>query len=265
MTLHQNTVRLNYGLYLLRKKKKREGEEEEGSEITTSCATFFYNSFYDRLFDIHSLSKDVYVEGGIRGRGRCLIGSIAAALNLLNDKERFELALGDVAESHNARGVKPGEYAIFGEVLFWTLRKTLGVEAYNARVHSIWLKIFSRVLAVIMPIASAYEINLDGRFQAERSERINNSLRRRISEVIGREEEGVKLEEAAAALLITRLTSSCSSSTTPAAKLLQPPVDTEIESSFPVPVQQVRECASPLTLLFTTAEEPAAADSKVSY
>ena len=44
-------------------------------------------------------------------------------------------------------------------MLFWALKKTLGPEIYTPAVHGAWIKIYSKMLTVIVPVAVAYEIN----------------------------------------------------------------------------------------------------------
>ncbi len=48
---------------------------------------------------------------------------------------------------------------IFGEVLFYTLRKTLGTETYSAEIHYAWVKVMSRILRVMIPIVVRYEMS----------------------------------------------------------------------------------------------------------
>ena len=48
---------------------------------------------------------------------------------------------------------------IVGEALFWSLRETLGKEFYNLHLHQIWVKIYSRMLRTIVPIAMKAEIS----------------------------------------------------------------------------------------------------------
>jgi hypothetical protein len=45
--------------------------------------------------------------------------------------------------------------------LFWTLRETLGPTIYTPKLHDIWVKIFSRMLKTIVPIAVAIELRGD--------------------------------------------------------------------------------------------------------
>lgn len=46
---------------------------------------------------------------------------------------------------------------IFGECLFWALKLVLGPE-YDAVTHMGWVKIFSRVLRAMVPVAIEYEL-----------------------------------------------------------------------------------------------------------
>lgn len=47
---------------------------------------------------------------------------------------------------------------IFGEALFYVLRLTLG-DDYDAHAHNGWVKIYSRILRIIIPIVVDYELN----------------------------------------------------------------------------------------------------------
>lgn len=62
---------------------------------------------------------------------------------------------------------------IFGEVLFFVLRLTLG-DDYDTTAHHGWIKIFSRVLRVVVPIAVEYEIANKPAITALTAKRISN-------------------------------------------------------------------------------------------
>lgn len=55
---------------------------------------------------------------------------------------------------------------VVGEVLFYTLRRCLGPE-YDSRTHRAWVKLFSRMLSVIVPCAVQFEMR-SGTSQATR-------------------------------------------------------------------------------------------------
>ncbi len=48
---------------------------------------------------------------------------------------------------------------IFGEVLFWTLRVVLGPDDYDLITHTAWIKFYSRILDVVVPIVLTHEIS----------------------------------------------------------------------------------------------------------
>ena len=55
---------------------------------------------------------------------------------------------------------------LVGEVLFWSIKLCVG-EMYNPEVHLAWVKIYSRMLRTMVPVAVAYELK-DGSAQQKR-------------------------------------------------------------------------------------------------
>ncbi len=51
--------------------------------------------------------------------------------------------------------------------MFWTLRAILGPQEYSNELNGAWVKIYSRMLRVMVPIAIAYELK-DGSAQEKR-------------------------------------------------------------------------------------------------
>jgi len=51
--------------------------------------------------------------------------------------------------------------------LFWSLHRCLGDDIYTETVHNAWIKIFSQMLTIMVPIALQYEMK-DGSKQYER-------------------------------------------------------------------------------------------------
>ena len=66
--------------------------------------------------------------------------------------------------------------AIFGEVLFWSLKKCLGSDVYDTVAHFGWIKIFSKMLTVIVPVVVAFEMS--------NKEIINNGQMKRMKVII---------------------------------------------------------------------------------
>lgn len=122
-----------------------------------SCVTFFYDSFYTRLFDIHPTCRHMF-KSGMRAQGKFLVKMISLALSELDDPEQFDKNLVKLAEIHYERGVKSVEYGVVGEVLFFVLRQCLGPNVYLQSIHSVWVKVYSRMLRTIVPIAVALEL-----------------------------------------------------------------------------------------------------------
>ncbi len=54
-----------------------------------------------------------------------------------------------------------------GDVLFWVMQRVLGRDAYNLQLHLAWVKIYSRMLRTIVPVAVAMELK-DGSAQVSR-------------------------------------------------------------------------------------------------
>lgn len=58
---------------------------------------------------------------------------------------------------HSERGIKAIEYGVVGDVLFWCIKVCVGDTIFTDDVLSAWVKIFSRMLRTIVPIAVQFE------------------------------------------------------------------------------------------------------------
>lgn len=76
-----------------------------------SCVTFFYDTFYTRLFEIHPMCKQLF-KNGMRSQGTFLVKLITLALSELEDPIKFNNILKKLAETHYERGVKAFECKI---------------------------------------------------------------------------------------------------------------------------------------------------------
>jgi len=133
----------------------------------SSCVTYFYDSFYMRLFDIHPMSKNLF-KNGMRSQGKFLVKMITLALSEINDSKKFDKTLVKLAEVHNERGVKAVEYGVVGEVLFYVMKKIIGPSNYGSKIHMAWVKVYSRMLRIIVPTAVALELETGSSFQLKR-------------------------------------------------------------------------------------------------
>ena len=115
----------------------------------------------------HISSVRPLFKNGLVTQGRFLVKMITLILSELNDDSRFSDSLYKLVVVHNKKGVKASEYGLVGEILFYTLRQCLG-PAYTVQVSRVWIKVFSRMLRVIVPKAIALELATEGDNQDRR-------------------------------------------------------------------------------------------------
>lgn len=87
------------------------------------------------------------------------------ALAIIDDRAEFERSMQQLAANHYEKGIKAVEYGIMGETLFWALKKALGPSVYDTAAHSIWVRIYSEMLTIIVPKVVEFELKngeLDG-------------------------------------------------------------------------------------------------------
>lgn len=130
----------------------------------TSCVMFFYDTFYNRLFDVHPLCRNMF-KSGLKTQGKFLVKMISLCLSEIEESEKFNATLVKLTDVHNTRGVKSIEYGVVGEVMFYTMRVVIGEESYDSATHHAWIRIFSRMLSIMVPVAVAFEISTGGTAQ----------------------------------------------------------------------------------------------------
>lgn len=123
-----------------------------------SCIMFFYDTFYKRLFDVHPMCKPMF-KSGMKAQGKALVKIVTLSLSMFNEDEKFDAVLNKLATVHNERGVKAVEYGIMGETLIWALSKCLGPTCFTPAVVTAWIRVFCRMLKVMLPLAVAYELD----------------------------------------------------------------------------------------------------------
>jgi hemoglobin-like flavoprotein len=129
---------------------------QSGDKKYPSCITWFYNVFYERLFNVHPLCRPLFTKG-IESIGSFLVQMVSMSLSMLRDNAKFKRLMAELAKRHCERGVKASEYGIIGEVLFYSLRVCLGETVYSTSVETAWKKIFSVMLKEIVPLCVNYE------------------------------------------------------------------------------------------------------------
>ena len=104
---------------------------------------------------------------GMKSQGRALVKIVTLSLSMIDDREKFDKVMLKLAEIHNDKGVKAVEYGIMGESLIWALSKCLGPTVFTPACGRAWVRIFCRMIKIIIPVAVAYEIE-NGRAQQRR-------------------------------------------------------------------------------------------------
>ena len=150
----------------------------------TPCSTsmeFFANRLMIRLYEVHPVSHSMFKKTTLK-QGTLVMNMISLLVKEMDNEEVFHKHCMMLATSHAKFGVRATEcksylcsyvllyivsnavslcYAlvgIFGEVLFWTLRLVLGSEDYDFVCHTAWIKFYSRMLDVIVPVVLRYEM-----------------------------------------------------------------------------------------------------------
>ncbi len=73
----------------------------------SSCIAYFYELFYNRLFDVHPGARDLFKD--IQSQGKFLVKMISLGLSEKVDQKKYTDTLTKLAEIHNERGVKAVE------------------------------------------------------------------------------------------------------------------------------------------------------------
>ena len=122
-----------------------------------SCISWFFNSFYTRLFDVHPLCRPMF-KNGLQTQGKFLIQMVSLCLNqLTGNQEGFEKTMTDLTTRHCERGIKAIEYGVVGDVLFWCIQLCVGREVFTERTQAAWVRIYSVMLRIIVPVAVLHE------------------------------------------------------------------------------------------------------------
>jgi hemoglobin-like flavoprotein len=128
--------------------------------------------FFTRLFDIHEEAKPLFTEKAVRS-GKFLGSVMNLCFTQLQDPKVFRKKIAALAESHCQMGIRTIEYGVIGDVLFWSLHIILR-DMYTRKVEKSWLRLFSSMLRIIVPIAVGFERD-GGRFKRAAAQRAANS------------------------------------------------------------------------------------------
>ena len=130
-----------------------------GCARDTDGANLFKTLYFKRLFDVHPLSKPMFSAEAIAS-GKFIGALIDMCWRQLEDGKQFRRRAVEIAQDHCRRGIKAIEYGIVGEVLLWSVAIALGPTLFNYDVERAWVKIFSSLLTIMVPIAVATEVEI---------------------------------------------------------------------------------------------------------
>lgn len=137
-----------------------------------TCVEYFGQEFYRRLLKVHPTCQPMFTKSTLH-QGQLLSRMIGFMVTLMENESLVQRELLKLAERHNRIGVRAVEYGLFGEVLFFALKKSLGSEVFNHKAHRGWTKLYSNLLAVILPVVVAHE----ARQKAELKKALSSSSR----------------------------------------------------------------------------------------
>lgn len=132
-----------------------------------SCLEWFFTVFYERLFDVHPVCRALF-KNDPRHQGRAMVNLITFLIQAGGDHAQVNQILVDLAHRHvHQYGVKAHEYAIFGEVLVYSLSWCIGKEVFTEAVTKVWTKIYCMIIGVIVPFHVKHEFDVFSTAQAE--------------------------------------------------------------------------------------------------
>jgi hemoglobin-like flavoprotein len=108
-----------------------------------------FDTFYQRLFDIHPSVKPLF-KNGLITQGRFLVKMISMLLGSLNNQKEFDESLYKLVVTHNTHGMNASEYGMIGEIIFYTLKRCTG-PTYNVEASRAWIP---KAIALELEISS---------------------------------------------------------------------------------------------------------------
>ena len=127
-------------------------------KYSLNCSQWFLDLFSQRLHDISPGSHPVLFDPHPQMIGK---NNNKFKDYFFNTKEKFKKyqnLMKDFTRKNCQRGIRAIEYSIFGEVLFYTLQQTLGIDQYCSMVDRAWKGVYSSMLKEIVPECVRYEL-----------------------------------------------------------------------------------------------------------
>lgn len=122
----------------------------EGFEHPTSL-TWFYETFYNRFFEICPAAKVFFKDVSIVKQGRLIAAVISSCLNSVKKPAILKRQLEAMVISHYPQGIKVELYGFMGLALIDALEHVLGSELFDETTKVAWIHIYSLLLSIIIP------------------------------------------------------------------------------------------------------------------
>mmetsp|Transcript_16243 Transcript_16243/g.17595 ORF Transcript_16243/g.17595 Transcript_16243/m.17595 type:complete len:253 (-) Transcript_16243:868-1626(-) len=134
----------------------------------------FGSHFYSRYFEVNTTARPLFTKPTSKQAMLLanMITFIIREVEIGTEDGKITKTLTVVANSHNRMGIRAHEYGTFGEVLFWAIRLSLGPQVYTTQVHRAWIKFYSKILAVVLPLVVKYEIEHKGEIKQSEERRM---------------------------------------------------------------------------------------------
>ena len=134
------------------------------TEITLSHINLFYDTFYNRMFDINMHCKHLF-RGGMKIKAKMLTGMMEMLFDMFSgqmrkNKTEFNKRCCQIAESHNSRGIDLLDYILLMDSLCWTFARTLSSDIFTENMHNTLIQMFNEIFAVIFPLVVIYQQSL---------------------------------------------------------------------------------------------------------
>ena len=110
---------------------------------------FFYDTFYNRLFDWIPQVVPLF-HGNMHRQGRMLANIVRFIVHNLEpaNKANFVHNLTQLTKAHNVIGVTPQHYSIMGMTLVYTVRKCMGESEFTDMHRHAWVVVYSKMMEV---------------------------------------------------------------------------------------------------------------------
>lgn len=124
------------------------------SPMAYSPATWFFDTFYGRLFEVAPSVRPLFGNSLLK-QGKALIRMIGVIVKSLDQALTLSDQLERLAVRHLAYGAQAAHYAVVGEVLLYSLEECIGEEEWTHEMKAAWLTAYSVMMTVMLPVAYA--------------------------------------------------------------------------------------------------------------